>query len=746
MLRKISKIKHFGVFGDYTWDSALPPFERYNVIYGDNGSGKTTLSRLLDCLKDGEHSEFPELEFKIETQSGDLANGTKATRKIRVFNADFVQANIEQLDGKLKHILIIGEENKAAAETLAVEQGQLAKRKEAVTAAEGRIAEHQTGRGKVFTAIAKTISEATSGGTAVRNYRKNNAEAAFGNLSKATTLSASELQARRNTIHQEVMEKIVVPAFPGSSGDSTETTIAQRIQALTKAAGLLCAKSAISNAIARLRDNPAIGKWVEDGHILHKQLTTTDCEFCGQPMPADRWERLDAHFSTADQALKCEIETAINDWDQLRLVLTTVPLPDRMAFYSDLRERFEVASSKWHADLKGVLGGIDDARQTLSTKLLSRGTTLPFSSSIDFHDLEAAFNSICDVVSEHNAKTAGFDTAKANAVADIEAHYLTSIKSEVAAFDDKIAGEQKLIKSAVEAADDGSAPSMAELEVAIAEKRAQISSAHKAGDLLTERLQAFLGRNELVFHSGDDGYHVLRNGKPARKLSEGERTAIAFIYFTVQLTDRDFTLADGIVVIDDPVSSLDASSVYQAFAFLKNAVKDAKQVILMTHNFGFLRLLLNWLEHLKGAKYYMLVCKSDAAGRSAKITALDKALIDHPTEYHFLFKLLATFQTDGTIASCYHIPNVTRKVLETFLDFHIPEKKSLHVKLSEIPYDENKKTAIYKFSNDLSHFTGQGFEPGLVEESRKNVVYLLDLIKDQSPRHFQGMMASAGKA
>ena len=50
MLQTLARIKGLGVFSDFSWDAALPAFERFNLIYGDNGSGKTTLSRLLDSL------------------------------------------------------------------------------------------------------------------------------------------------------------------------------------------------------------------------------------------------------------------------------------------------------------------------------------------------------------------------------------------------------------------------------------------------------------------------------------------------------------------------------------------------------------------------------------------------------------------------------------------------------------------------------------------------------------------------
>lgn len=135
----------------------------------------------------------------------------------------------------------------------------------------------------------------------------------------------------------------------------------------------------------------------------------------------------------------------------------------------------------------------------------------------------------------------------------------------------------------------------------------------------------------------------------------------------------------------------------------------------------------------------MVTCSETAGGRSAKLIPLDQLLIDHATEYHYLFKVLHTFESDGTIMSCYHIPNVARKVLETFLDFHVPSNKSPYLKLDQTNFDPHKKTAIYKFTNDLSHSTGKGFDPALVAETQKNVAYLLEMIKDVAPLHYVGL-------
>jgi wobble nucleotide-excising tRNase len=123
--------------------------------------------------------------------------------------------------------------------------------------------------------------------------------------------------------------------------------------------------------------------------------------------------------------------------------------------------------------------------------------------------------------------------------------------------------------------------------------------------------------------------------------------------------------------------------------------------------------------------------------RRAFIAQLDPLLEKHDTEYQYLFKRLHTFQSDGTLESVYDIPNVARKVLDTFLMFRVPSRERMYSKLETLDFDEDKKTAIYKFVNDMSHVTGDGFDPSLVSETQKNVKYLLELIESTFPEHYK---------
>ena len=63
----------------------------------------------------------------------------------------------------------------------------------------------------------------------------------------------------------------------------------------------------------------------------------------------------------------------------------------------------------------------------------------------------------------------------------------------------------------------------------------------------------------------------------------------------------------------------------------------------------------------------------------------------------------------------------------------------MYQKLEETKFEPHKKTAIYKFANDLSHHTGKGFDPALVSEAQKNTSYLLEMIADVAPLHYEGL-------
>lgn len=113
---------------------------------------------------------------------------------------------------------------------------------------------------------------------------------------------------------------------------------------------------------------------------------------------------------------------------------------------------------------------------------------------------------------------------------------------------------------------------------------------------LNQDLALYLGHGELTLTHHGNGYSITRGNEEARDLSEGEKTAFALLYFLKSLEDHRDKLQDTIVVIDDPVSSLDASALFTAFGFIKERTEKAKQIIVLTHDFSFFSLVKGWFQ------------------------------------------------------------------------------------------------------------------------------------------------------
>lgn len=129
--------------------------------------------------------------------------------------------------------------------------------------------------------------------------------------------------------------------------------------------------------------------------------------------------------------------------------------------------------------------------------------------------------------------------------------------------------------------------------------------------------------NRMLRDSGFQGFHLKKKGNtdtdknryvivrddntPAHGLSEGERNFIAFLYFYHKVWGRespDTVFKDRIVVIDDPVSSMDSSSLFIVSSIIReligicfnngsaarhDALRFIRQIFVLTHNAYFMQ-------------------------------------------------------------------------------------------------------------------------------------------------------------
>lgn len=760
MISKINKIRNLGlVFSDYSWDSQLPVFRRYNLIYGLNFTGKTTLSRLFNIIENGNLASIPNLEYEIEDDSGTKYKESKSfTKKIRVFNQDYKESNLEIRDCKAKTItLILGDVNKEISEQLERDKNTLKNEEDQLTKLKENLNQKKRNKDKTFSGIAKTIYVAITGG-AIRTYRKNDAESNFGHLSKSEILSEDDLNKISIVVKQNpepMIDETKIAAIELEDGNKKELT--NVVNDLTNRAKLLLTQTVESQIIERIKGNKDISDWVETGLDLHSIHKSTNCEFCGQILPKTRLKELSNHFSEADRALKQKLNNLLMIASKIHNLINSTNYPDHARFYDEIQNDYQSCCNSFDLQKDVFVKSMQAIEKDIEDKKARTTEAVEFDYKIDAKPLVDSFQNIVNLIKKHNKKTNAFENEKNNAIKKLKNHYLSTIYDEVKNLEKEIQD----IEVQIDILTNGDTSAIDKMGIIglkkrITENQAKISSTHKACGDINKGLKTFLGRAELVFEPHktklldengkeqeiEDGYVIKRNGKLANYLSEGEKTAIAFVYFIIHLSDQDFDIGKGIIVIDDPVSSLDSNSLFQAFSFLKNSVLPAEQVFILTHNFDFMRLLINWMKDRSikdNEKEYFMIKNEigDDGLRVAYIDKLDKLLKKHETEYQYLFSILKSYQSDQSLKKVYPMPNIARKYLETFLAFRVPNSDSFYKKLKKINYDKVKKNAIYKFANHECHITGKGFDPSLVPEADKVIPDLLDMVRNDSSEHYK---------
>ena len=272
-IERISQLRNCGIFRNFSWSSSLPDFGRFNLIYGWNGTGKTTLSRLF---RDLEHSQKPELGEVVLNVDGDvISNGefSEADLEIRVFNRDFIAANVfPQAGGDIQPVFVLGSGN-------VEKQKEIEKLTLQLSTAQTNLASArttQTTARKDFDQLcidqAKSIKETlrSSGENPYNNYDKSNYSddaVKFIEANSATSLlTDQEREGLLVQLHATPMPKVSTISYSLPDFESIVDTLADITEI-----------SMVSFAIETLKEDPTLADWVHDGLKLLRDRTSDLC-------------------------------------------------------------------------------------------------------------------------------------------------------------------------------------------------------------------------------------------------------------------------------------------------------------------------------------------------------------------------------------------------------------------------------------------------------------------------------------
>jgi wobble nucleotide-excising tRNase len=356
------------------------------------------------------------------------------------------------------------------------------------------------------------------------------------------------------------------------------------------------------------------------------------------------------------------------------------------------------------------------------------------------------------IINEHNNTTSSFYQKVSNAKESLELYYAQKEVKRFKYFDrlKEIENkEQNIINLKSK---------LPPIEFEITRLEASLTDEVLGAEEFNTKLHRFLNHSDisLKFDKNNKGYKIIRkdgNGiSQAKHLSEGEKTAISFVFFLTKLGENEENLKDSIVIIDDPISSFDSNHLFNAYSFIRNICNEVQQLIILTHNFMFFRLIRDWMDKkndIKKGKIKSSCFNIQAVYKNGVRTPFlqnaDETLMKYNSEYHYLFSKLYEYKTKKTLSleECFLISNITRKVLEIFLKFKFPKRRNdFYALLNEALKDKRYEVAkerIYKFINKYSH--GDSIESfddtidNIVSESKNIVDDVLKIIRKLDQQH-----------
>lgn len=672
------------------------------------------------------------------------ADFPQSTLHVRVFNRDFIHESVFPVGGEdVPPIFVVGKESvekQKEADRLKAQRG--AKEAELDTArATKQRAERDFDRHGIDQARVIKDTLRSSGTSPYNNYDKSDyhgrAQQMVAVGDSAThrlgdTQRDALLAQQRASLKPKVLE--VPYRLP-------------QLDDLAASASALLGTTVVSAAIQSLKDDAALAEWTRHGLGLHKERRSDKCLFCQQVLPDGRIADLEAHFNAEYERFLQRVDEQIRALETARKHATELRLPDRAALYEDLTADYDIAEQALRQTLDAAKGFIGDLIKALSDKRAQPFKTSALTAPVPVVD-PGVVDRLNEVIRRHGQTCDEFAQRVSEARDRIALDMIAESLDEYVRLRDAV----QVATAAIGPIQNIIAPLTGEIE----RLERDIREHQQPAEELNEDLKRYLGHGELQLTIRNTGYSITRNGVPADLLSEGETTAIALLYFLKALEDRGFDKANGVVVLDDPVSSLDGNALFLAFGLIRERTKDAGQLILMTHDFALFRQVRNWFHKLpvqnkrdiahRPARLFMIQCVTSGGQRSASIKWVDPLLEQYESEYHYLFACIHrawSAPPSTNLEDYHHVPNMARRLLESFLAFKVPQASGeLYQALQLVTYDESKKTTILRFLHTHSHGSDvvPGHDPTVLGGCHSVLGDMFGLMRELDDGHYSAMV------
>lgn len=756
MIKKITKLKNFGIFQNFTW-GALDDFKDKNLIYGWNYSGKTTLSKFFQILEFKDKSKYfssSEFEFTCDNNGASKTINQNSLAdfpfQVKVFNSEYIK-RIFIWDAPQNGFNAISFYLGDPAGNLKTKIANFEKENERlVNIRDNRYKkfveefESYSKQNGKFSEKAKDIRDNYLTGQLDQNKLNKSHIKDFADLVK------SNLNQYILSQTEKEQTKADATAVNKYERQTEQLTITQNLTTLSaKVKSILEDSAPKSISFPELDSDPLVFDWVQKGISLH--VGSKECKFCTKTLPENRIYNLNSYYSKKVHEIQNEISNTNALIAKEREGLK-IALPDKKRITDTFQSEYELAVTALKVKIAEYAKQLEVLETDLKNKNTSLFVSLPATQLVDI-SLDDSITAIETCIKKHNNWFDKFEEIKQAAIEKLLKHYVAEyLQSENYNNKEASSNNAKQIIGQIDS-------KIQNNKLQIDSLNAQLSDKVKGQTELNDILEILLHRKDIRIEIKNDKFTLERSGHPATDLSEGEKSAIAFSYFLTEIKalrdDNPSKLPKTIIFIDDPISSLDSNHIFQVRSLLKDFFKteDFAQLFISTHNFEFFSIMYDskiFSHTKKEVNRPLYFIKRDQTGNSS-IDKMPRSFSDYKSEYVGLFHILKDFNESSDKNNFPYLlllPNALRRFVELYTlskypgnnDSTVDQRVEIVFKSNEKPHHNIKLLNWFSHQNQFEKLQQHDDKLTQICDAIND---LIEYLKKEDDLHWRGLNGEA---
>jgi wobble nucleotide-excising tRNase len=689
MIKSIS-IKQIATFDND--GTIVDNLKKVNFIYGANGSGKTTISNFLynsedikfeNCNLDWENEELKTLVYNKEFRDRNFGNGKLGG----VFTLGEATADeIKEIEEKVTALVELKKEGLTKRKTL---DGVSNKKKELI------VAFNEFCWSTIYKKYEDTFKDAFVGFLNKEKFKNKILSENTNNVLDLKTIK--DLKEKSKTIFGERPQNLTIINLISFS----RIIEIEKYDIWNK---IIVGKADVD--IAKLIQKLNINDWVNQGSNYLQEDET--CPFCQEKTISEDFRiQLNSFFDKEFVEDTKTIKKLREEYTLLTSNLINELNQIEITQKSEKNNKLDLES--FSALLKTL-----DSQIVANKELLSNKVKEP-SRNIDLISLEEQFKLISDIIENANSEITknnliviNYNFERKNLIKHIWKYCIDEFSVQIAKFITDKNGFDTGI-TALKLQLQGKLDTYGTLDAEIKTLSKNVTSIQPTIDEINRLLLNYGFINFKIVPATDDRFYQIQreDGTIAEKtLSEGEITFITFLYY-LQLTkggiSEETVNDERILVIDDPISSLDSNVLFIVSTLVREIAKEIKsdignikQLILLTHNVYFHKEVSYEGLNRKGAKscFWILRKKNN---KSIIHSYAEQNPIQ--SSYELLWREIKEWEHNSGIT----IQNTMRRILENFYSILGNKRDDFLINKFETPEDKIICRSLLSWTNEGSH-------------------------------------------